>query len=300
MNTSDISYAIIVEDVAGVTPTTGAWIPVAVLDSSTISLESDMVEAETKTATRDGLGARALTESVTGQFEMELRASPAIKVLFESAYSGTLATNVIKAGKADKSFTVRKLTQNADGVNVQYYRGVQCVSANISGEVGTFIRVTFPLVGQSLEETDTEIEGLTEGVESSVPLLTSAELGLVKIGAFDDLELSSFTLEVAHTRNAVYKMGAKQARNIATSGRRNVTGSVTVFKEDHTLANTLGEVGQLVEITLGRVGNGIKLTVYKANFSRPQDEEDEMIYSVINLSGGLDPVANTSTSVTFL
>lgn len=301
MNSADISYALIAETVPGTTPATGVWIPVAHLDSSGgVSVQTPMVDSETKTATRDGLGARALSEQIGGDINMELRVSDAHRFLLSSGLSGTWASKVLKAGIADKSFTIRKKTANGASDNLQYFRGSQVSTVTLNGEAGAFLNIGYTIISQSGEETATAIAALTEGTESSNSLLTSSELGAVSIGSFTDLELASFNLEISHTRNAIPKMGSRQAKSISTSGRRVISGSIKVFKEDHTLATTLGEAGQKVELTIGTVNNGYKITIPKANFSRPQDEDGETVFQVIDFSGALDPTTGTGITITEL
>lgn len=301
-NPSDFRFAIAKETVANTTPSSAGYLVVPHADGTEIMLNSNVVTSPSVVANRASRGQRKTEYSAGGTISAQLQRSAVFDLLFESALSGTFATNVLKAGNTDTSLTVEKTMYPTGGTIYHRATGVQVSSMSLNITTGGSADVTFDLIGMD------RITGTTTSTGTPTYTLPSSTLPLVgldtavTIGGYT-ADALSLNLTVSHNREAQQKLGSAYARGIGTSGIREVKLVGQFYREDLTPDTLFAKSDATVAVSfdVGATTNGYRFAGAAANVSVPQDSADASKSIVtIEFTMAYDATALTDFSITKL
>lgn len=301
-NPSDNTYAIVVEATAGTTPATPAWQTVAHIPGTMPELTAENITSPTLAANRASAGSRKTGYSVTGGLAVHFRRNTAIETLLESALSGAWSTNVLKAGSTDKNFTIQKSMKNGAGTT-DYVRftGCQVSSFNLKCDASGIAEATFDVIGMGRDSSNAAVSGATYPAGTNATPLVGLDVDNVTIagvtGTFNSLDLT-----IEHSREAQDQFGSASARGIGTSGFRNVTLVLTMYRDAIDQEDALlGDTPVAVSFDIGTGTSGYTITLPAAYCDLPKDVEDNSKNLIqMTFQASYDATALTDVSITRL
>lgn len=302
MNPSDTTYAIIAEATAGTTPATPAFIPFDYIPGDMPTFTAELVTSNVLQSSRASAGARKAGFQVGGGLRTHFRRGTHLDLLMESALSGTYATNVLKAGNTDKSFTIEK--KMLEGATPYFHRftGCQVSDMTLTCDASGNAEIAFGIIGMNRSTATAAIAGSTYTAVASSTNLMGLDVSAFTVAGLT-ATFRSFELTVSHSREAQDQFGQASARGIGTSGFREVRLKAQFYRADLS-ADTLlatADTPVAVSFTIGSAANGYTFSLPAANYSVPQDIEDNSKALVeIEFVAKYDNTAATDLSVTKL
>lgn len=309
INSADPTYSLVVEVTEGTTPTTGTRyeLPVAA-DQAPPVYSSAEVPSNVKRPKRESGGTQRGMGSIDWSVETDLFVCPVFDKLFESALSGTFTANKLIAGDADKSVSVISALKantavDPDPDNGMFYidAGLQVNSLGISVAGGDSpASVSFGFMGLSRVEST---EGYVTSITAAPTVLpfTLADLKNVTLTTGDGdvvLGVSSLEFNSGQTKELRPVSGQKDAIGVGTSGSRETTVALRVYRESFAINSDVTGAPQKLSFEFERGGEGYRFTLPGAIGQVVTDElSGSSLLAALNFSAAYD---NTSASGLFI
>lgn len=280
-NTSDISFAIIKETVAGTTPTTGAWLKIDHVPGTAPTFTTDSIESPVKTAKRASAGNRKTNPRAEGGLKSHLCRDAAIELLMQSAFSGVWTEagdtgegdDILKAGDVDTSFSIEKKLTGAASLFTRF-TGCQVTKMTLTVDASSNAEITFDILGMG-RVTAQVPTALTYSDASNKLKLAGEDVNAVSIGGMTNITFRALELTIEQAREPNDKFGAIQAFRIGATGNRKVTLKLSFYREDFQPETVLaGNAAVPVSFTIGGEGEGFKFDIPLATAAIPTDVED--------------------------
>lgn len=266
----------------GTTPASPALDLVRVT-GTTLGLSKDSLQSEEIRSDRQISDFRLGANQVGGDINFELSYGSFDQfleaVLLSAPWAAdtpVLGTDQIKSAQTRSSFTfIRHFADIADVDNPYYiYRGVELNSVQLTIAANSMITGTFSVVGKS-QETASDLTGL--GVPTYNPASTTSPLdsfsGTLTEGGTPIAVVTEISLTLQNGIEPRYVVGAKDSI-LPSLGRSNLTGQITAFFENSTLANKfLNETESSLEFTLpDTAGNELKFIIPRIKYTGGQPD----------------------------
>lgn len=271
-NSSDTQWALVAETVVGTTPATPSFLVLDYIIGDEVNIESDWLESNVLKANRGHAGGRRSAIKVTGSLKSELFRDAGMDLLLESGVSGAFATNILKGGASDKSFTLEKKILNGATTLYQRFTACQVAKTTISGSANGMIEVSFDIIGVAETHATAIILGATYANAASTAKLAGLDTTVTIAGLTVDFD--QFEISVEFNRSHTYRFGTANARGVQTEGARKVSGNVRFFREDWTPEETLTDAGVALTVTCGTGVNGYAFNVPGAQFQYPKSANE--------------------------
>lgn len=298
INNGDTRIAIVAETTKGVTPATPAFLVVDHLPGSKIAEAGDTSSSNTRKAGRTSSGQVVSGRRAEGSLQCEFKRDAAIELLLESALCGTWATNTLKGGKTDKSFTVEQTFYDGATPHTRRATGVQA-AFSLECEFNGFATATFELLGLGIEHEATAVAGSTYAAASTKPFIRGEKVTNVNIGGLSGIVPTKLSLSVMPEREAKGGFGSASASFIGT-GKKQVEGSLTFLASDLAGMNLTGTnivIGFQMESGL----NGYSFSIPVAAVGIVSDNEDGTALEIeVPFVADLDATAQTDIVITRL
>lgn len=292
-NTADTTYSIVAETTAGTIPATPAFLRMPYIGGTAPSYDHDTLQSNVRTFGRGEADQRMLNFRVGGGNKLHFRRDPSIDLLLQSLLSGTWTSNVLVAGKTETNFTIEECFNNGTTPLYNYYSGLQVSSFSMDGDAAGNLEATFNYMGLTRTQPGTTPTGATYAAYATTTPLTGMDVA-VSIAGITAPKGTKFSLKVDNTRETLTQFGSPTPFGIGTSDRK-VSGSITLFRENFSPESTLftNNIANKVAVTFtfASLTNGYTITIPAAQFSLPQNSEDnsKVLYTM-DFIGTVDPV----------
>ncbi len=303
-SSSDLSFSIIPEATEGTTPTTGAArheVPVQ-SGASLPTYSGNDIQSTTMRPNRSSNGSRRGVGSGEGSFSMALQRCEAIDLLLQSVASGTWEedpdslppADVLLGGKTNSSFsTVVKASDNVHFI----YGG--CVATSFTLEAsaaGEEVTANFDFVVMS------RTPSATDNAIAVTPTGDTVEFnGTEILGVFIDdtysLKYSSLTFEINQDANMRQVLGSNVPAGASRSGNREVTFTVTAYREDLAIDALITGEPQNVAFRIQNSSGQYSFTMPKAIGSVPEDVTEDDLMVTITFTAMYDEVSGTNIKI---
>ncbi|WIA56017.1 phage tail tube protein [Sphingobium sp. WTD-1] len=298
VSSSDITSSIIAETVFGTTPTATATryeLPLGA-DAALLTASATTIASPTKRPNRASNGSRRGMVNPEGSLDIRFQRHAFMDILLQSALSGTFATNVLKAGTTDSSFSViHKLASDM----YKTYAGLMVNGFSISTTGNDEVTSTWNLMGASVTNgaTDnalsvTAITGTTEFVASEVQSIT--------VGG-QTLSIAELTFETNLDRTRRPVLGSNTGLAFGVNGTRTTTITVRAYRESLAIDTAITGLAQAVSFDIGTTGGGYRIQAPAAYGDIPVDSiSDGSAFVTITFTAGYDATAGTDLVITKL
>ncbi|UYY77494.1 phage tail tube protein [Sphingomonas sp. R1] len=307
INPSDVQYSVLLETVAGTTPTTGSryLLPVAA-NQNPIAFSSADVVSNTKRPNGAKNGLQRGPKSGTGTINMPMMFSPVYSQLLEGALRGkftTTGTKTLKPGTTDSTFSVLQLLKPgaAGSAILSTAKGSAVTKATISAEAGSAVNVAFDFLSSAEDQLQTDSALVPTDVLSTAYEFTGADVNSLNIAGNMTVYWKSLSLEFGQPRNNRYVLGTNVSVGNAPSDQRDVKLTIRVYRDDTWVIDTLltGQ-RQAFSFNVGTAGAGYGFFIF-GHASIPQTELDsESAYVNIEVSGAYDGTGGGDIYITQL
>lgn len=243
-----ISY--VVESTYGVTPGTPSLLQLPVL-SSDLDISKQTYDSNDILPDRMLRFHRHGTRGVAGKLEVDMRKAVYDDFLESACYS-TFATDVLKIGTTQKSFSIEEASE--DIAQFRLFTGMVVNQMSMDVRPNQNVKTTFDLVGKDGTIAGTSVDAVKTPAASNQP--HDSFSGFIKVSnagsagvAQTTVTAINFTLmnEVGQT----YTVG-NQTTTQLEYGRASVTGEITAYFEDATLINRfINETETALELKIG-------------------------------------------------
>lgn len=300
---SDRSFAIIGETVAGVLPGSGNLLPVDYIPGTRPRFTADQLASQTLSQSRASRGSRRVNYRTEGGMRLHFCRDAAVELLLESALSGAWATNVLKAGRTDRSIAIEERLVEGAGSLYQRFLGCQVGNFTLECSYDGNAEASFDVLGMS-RQTATTASSLTYATVGSGLKLTGADVSAVSIAGLSGSTTPDFvnlSLAVRHNREAQGGFGSTSARAIGTAGFRDVQLTLRFYREDFSPETVIGETPLAVSFTIGSGTNGYTVLLPAAYGSVPDDQDEESKALVeVTFAAAFDAISETDLQITRL
>jgi hypothetical protein len=305
---SDVTFTLVPETTAGVTPTASATryeIP-AKADQTLPSFTANEIASNTKRPGRAGNGMRRGMISGTGTLDMRLQAAPVVNTLMESAVSGkftTTGTKTLKSGTQDSTFSVISLLQSgaAGSALVDVAAGAMANKMTVSAKAGDEVNVSFDLLATVNSQLTTDNALTVTAVPAAAYEFAGAEVSAITVAGNSTIQFTELSLEVTQERNVRGKLGTNTPIGIGTNGTRTVKLTLKAYRESFAIDALLTGQAQSFSFTVGATGNGYGFFIPAGYASIPTTEFDaESAFVNIEVTAAYDVTSATDFYVTQL
>jgi hypothetical protein len=272
-NPADNTYAIIREAVEGTTPATPAFKYLDYIPGNEFALDSKMLNSDVLKQNRAMAGVRKTSYSASGSIKTQFRRDASYDMLLESAFSGTFATNVLKASNVDSFHTIEKRMLEGATPLFWRYNGMQVTKFGLTVDAESNAEANFDFIGAGRTTGTAIVTGATYAAPAQGVELDGTDVGTMTIAGLTGVRYMSLDLSVEHTREAKFAMGSPNAFGTGTSGFRTVKLTVKLFRADLSPETVfLGDTPVAVSFSLGTGVNGYKFDLPAVVGSIPKDE----------------------------
>jgi hypothetical protein len=299
---TDIAYSLIPETDFGVTPTAGATryeLPVSA-EQVPLTVTASEIASSTKRPNRASNGTRRGMMMVDGPLDIRFQRHAFMDVLLESALSNTFASNVLKAGQIDPSFSVLALFKDGvdDEAKLQQFAGCMVSGFSIASRANDAVTSTWDIIGAKAEFLNsnnpieaTQITGATEFVGAELTNIAVAGMTL------DIVELN-FDTKLDRTRRP--KLGSNNSLAFGVNGTRETTVTVKAYRHDNwTPETTITGLPQALSFDLGTSGYRVQLPAAYGSFPTTT-LGDGSAFVEISFKAGFDSASGTDLIITRL
>lgn len=303
-NPADINYFIVKETVAGTTPATPVFKRFHHNLGDTLQTESEMIESNLLMPNRTKAAAVKAGFSASGELKTDFRRDDAIESLMESVFSNTFATNVLKRGETNQSYTIEKRFKQGATTHYQRWVGFQGASMNVSCEANTAAEVSFGLTGMGDGLNGTAIiPGATYPASTSNgKRLTGLDVSNVTVAGLT-ATYQSLELSVEATRSAYHGFGSANALGVDQDGAGTATLTLKLYRSDLSAetAFTTSSTPVAVSFTIGTGVNGYTITLPAAVCETPKSEDDGVsMFVTLVFRAAYDATTGTDIQITRL
>ncbi len=303
---SDVTFSVVPETTAGVTPTASATryeFP-AKADQSVAAFAANEIASNTKRPGRAGNGMRRGIITGTGTLDTRLQFCPVVHTLMESALSGkftTSGTKTLKAGGTDSTVSILQYLQTAaaGGIMVETAAGAMVNKMNLSAKAGDEVNVSFEYLATVQTQATADNALAVTPVPSTAYEFAGAEVSAITVAGNTAIQFTELTLEVSQERNARGKLGTNTPIGIGTSGTRTVKLTLKAYRESFAVDALLTGQAQSFSFTVGAAGNGYGFYIPAGYASIPTTEFDaESAFVTIEVTAAFDTTQATDFYIT--
>ncbi|WP_240953584.1 phage tail tube protein [Sphingomonas sp. G-3-2-10] len=301
VSSSDIQHSLIAETTFGVTPTatvTRHLLPLAP-DAPLLTASATQIASPTRMPNRSNNGSKQGMKMVDGSLEMRFQKAPFMDVLLQSALSGTFATNTLKAGITDSSFSVLSVldgTSAAGSQDIMNFKGLMATGFSLSAKGNEGVMASFQVIGADFANLTTN--NPLVATTATYNEFTAADAPSITVGAVT-LDVAEFTLDwkVDRTRRPV--IGSNAGLAFGVNGTTEVTLTIKAYRNGALSAITGS--AQAVSLAVGGVGTGMSFSLPAAYGDVPTIEQsDGSAFTNIVFKGGYDATQGTNFVITKL
>lgn len=265
ISASTTRLAAVAETAWGVTPATPAF--------KNIRIVSESLNAEKQTTTSNELRpdrnvadviqtARMASGSIEGEFSYG-----SFDDYIESMLYSSWATDTIKNGVTQKSFTLEKTLRKSASLNAFFrYKGAVFNSWSLGISSGQLITSSFGVMAKGLETGTTAIAGATYAAAGTSDVMSAATdfASLTATGISGAPVIESISLEMTNNTRQRMAVGSLDSQGIG-EGRFELTGSMNAYFDDEALYNAfLAHTALGLSFNLGSVaGSRYTFTIPK-------------------------------------
>lgn len=306
-NPSDISFSIIKETAAGVTPTTGSLLKFDHTPGSSPEFTSDFIESPVIGTNRAGGGNRKVGYRVEGPLNVHFCRNAAIELMLASALSGAWTEagdvgddqDVLKASNVDTSFTIEKRVNHPTAPLFSHFKGCQVTKFSLKVDASGNAEATFDVLGMD-RANPTVATALTYTPSAQTMKLAGLDVTDFTVTGLTGVEFRELELTVEQAREAKDVFGSASAAGIGTGSNRKVSLTTKFYRKDRTPETVLqGNNTVAVSFKIGVGSDGFHFNLPSATASIPTDEEDGSKYMVnVNFAAKYDVTAETDLMIT--
>ena len=246
------------ESVWGVTDSTPTWVPVC-YNSCSLGIAKDSIEDDCLSSNRQIKGLVTGTRQASGDIGSRL-AYGEFDTLLEAALGGTWATDVLKVGTIERSFSFEKRFNLAID---EYHRftGKKINTMAISIQPNANVGLTFGMIGKDLDSDNltSQVAGSTySSASTNIPF--NSFTGAITEGGGSTAIVTGLDISLENGYEPAFAlMSTTGIEPIA--GKSRVTGTVTAYYESKALYEKfLNDTASAITVTLEDVaGNTLEI-----------------------------------------
>lgn len=232
-DTSQTRLAYIAESTFGTTPSTPAFTE-ARFTGEGLNANIETVTSNEIRPDRNVTDLVQVAQSASGAVNFELSYG-SFDAFLESLMFGEWATNVLKNGVTEKSFTLEKTFET--GATDQFHRFTGAIANNMSLSMATSSIVTgsFDFLAAGFSSAQAIITGATYTGANTNPVINAAtNFASLAMTGVTSPELTALDISITNNLTLEQVLGSLDARGI-TSGRFQATGTLTAYFENEEL-----------------------------------------------------------------
>jgi len=245
-------FAYVAESTYGTTPGTPSMIAMRITGHTLAGVKDTFVSEELR-ADRQIVDARHGVRSVAGDISFEFSYG-AFDDFLESALCGTYATNVLKAGTAQKSFTFEDGFMDLTTPVYNVFTGCRVNTMNLNIQTGGMVTGTFGILGANETSSTTALDASLTAAPTHPPFDSFS--GSISEGGSTIGSVSALEIALDNGLDPAYVVGEDTVQQMI-DGRSNVTGTLTAYFESNALLNKfLNETESSISVTLEGASGG--------------------------------------------
>jgi len=226
---SSLSY--IAESAFGTTPSTPQFVNIPI-NTHSLDLTKDRVEGNEIQADRMPRVDRHGNKQAGGSIEVDLRMAD-FDELFESAFLGSYATDVLKVGTTPKYFSMEDAANDID--QFRLFTGLAVSSMSVSIAPNQMVTGTFEMVGKNMVQAQaTASDAAPTAASANAPF--DSYSGTITDGNSGIAIVTSLDFSITNSFAPNFVIGADTAAQLEF-GRAVVEGTMTIYYEDETIIN---------------------------------------------------------------
>lgn len=261
ISASTTRLAAVAETAWAVTPATPAFKNLRIVSES-LSAEKQTTTSNELRPDRNVSDVIQTSRAASGSIEAEMSYG-SFDDLIESALYSTWATNTIKNGVIQKSFTLEKTLRKTASLNTfMRYKGTVVNSWSLGISSGQLITSSFGVMSKGIEMATTAITGATYAVAGTSDVMSAATdfANLTATGVTATPVIESINFAMTNNTRQRMAVGSLDSQGIG-EGRFELTGSMNAYFDDEVLYNAfLAHSALSLSFTLGSV-SGSKYTI---------------------------------------
>lgn len=255
----------VAESTYGTTPSTPTWTPCPHTSYSVGATKDSIVSSKLR-ADRQIEDLRHGNKQIGGDVGIELEYG-AFDTLLEALMQGTWSTDVLKAGTTQRSFTFERKFPSID--TPEWHRAEGSVVNSLSLEIAPNAMVTgsFGIVAEDLLLATSEVASSTYSADAG-NLPFDSFTGSITEGGSSIATVTNLSLNIDNGVEARFAVGSDITLE-PTSGRSNVTGSLTAYFTSKALYEKfLNETESEIVCTLTDLdGNDLQIDIPRIKYT---------------------------------
>lgn len=290
---SRVQMAYVPETVFGTTPATPQTI-LFPMQSTTLDLVKETIEDPTIVSDRMELDERHGNRSVTGNIVTTLQHGQYDDFL-EAALCGTWATNVLKVGTVERSFTFEQ--GFLDLPQYRRFTGVKVNTLELSMAPNQVVQATFGMLGAGMTTSGTALDSTPTALQNKAGLTHIG--GTITVGG-SSVVCTSLNLSLNNGMSINYGIGTADAFGV-TYSESVVTGSATFYFEDLVHYNRfVNETTAAISVSCTDGTNTLTFSIPKAKFMGGQlpVPNSGVLFLTMPFKALKDTGTNTTLSIT--
>jgi hypothetical protein len=236
--------AFVQETVWGTTPATPTLIALPYTDFNINMTRTDYKDASIRPDRMERYSL-AGTHSVTGTIAGNLSHSN-FDPLFESACNSSFATNILKTGTTQKSFSFEQ--GQLDISQYSLYTGIVVDKLAIAVPVNNTVTVTATVIGKDITQSASTVATTLTPATANQPYTHLG--GIIKEGGLTTAIITAIQLDISNNSVANQVLGSAAATSVSY-GMSTVSGTATAYFTDAVLFNKfINHTSSSIEFTL--------------------------------------------------
>ena len=286
------------ETTIGTTPTSPAFIPVR-MNSESLVLQKEPLQSAELDGNRDTSGVRMSANQVTGSISCELSYG-SYDDFFEASLQGTWATDALKVGQTERSFTfMRERIDNAGASSFDIFTGVRITNFTFSCSVNSIVTVEFPVLGEGATYSATEPAGATYGAATTSQPMIFVD-GSIAIDSTNYALVTGITITQDNAASAQFAIGSNNLAYVGF-GRANNTLSIEgAFHDDTIVSDFQSETEVELDVVFALSGDSYTFNFPKSKFTSgaPVVNDDQALTYTAEVQAVRDATDGTSVTLT--
>ena len=295
-STSELWY--VEETVIGTTPATPAFIPFR-KTADTLVAQKESLQSNEMDGSREINSTRTSANQVTGSVSGELSAE-SFDDLFEAALQGTWATDVLKVGSTERSFTFMRVTYDSAGTaRRDLFTGCRITTFALNTTVNAIATVEFGVIGEAAEYGATEPTGATYGTANTNDPFIFVD-GTLSIGGGAYELVSGVSQSLDNAASAQFALGSNSLAYVGF-GKANNTFTIDGAFYDPTIVDAFNAETELSIDLVFALGGDTYTFLYprcKVTGGAPTIEAQEAITYSAPVQALKDATEATSLKIT--
>lgn len=233
VDSSRTRLASIVEVTYGTTPATPTFLNQRFVSESLNANIENVVSNEIR-ADRNVTDLIQVGQNAGGSVNIELSYG-SFDIWLESVMFGAWATDVLKNGTTQKSFTIEKTFEA--GATDQYHRftGAVANTLSLAIQAGQIVTGSFGFLAKTMTIAQAAIASSSYTAVNTNPVMNAASnFGSLTVTGASGIELTALNLNITNNLRQQPVVGSVASRGLS-AGRFEVTGDLTAYFEDQSL-----------------------------------------------------------------